>query len=116
MNQERLCLDEVKKCGTYLLIMFVTSDVTIFHLSLTVVLSFNIKYSSLKLSKCFRMLALSALFLIKNLRLGRHLRLGEMLISINIVLWSATPSTTLSFLIRSGLFVNTISRILLELP
>ena len=87
-----------------------------FHLSLTVVLSFNIKYSPLKLSKCFRMLALSALFLMKILRLGRHLRLGEMLISINIVLWSATPSTTLSFLIRSGLFVNTRSRILLELP
>ena len=86
------------------------------HLSLTVVLLFNIKYSSLKLSKCFRMLALSALFLIKNLRLGRHLRLGEMLISINIVLWSATPSTTLSLLFRSGLFVNTRSRILLELP
>ena len=41
----------------------------------------------------------------KILRLGRHLRLGEMLISISIVLWSATPSTTLSFLIRSGLFV-----------
>ena len=87
-----------------------------FHLSLTVVLSFNIKYSSLNLSKCFRMLALSALFLLKMLRLGQHLRLGEMLISINIVLWSATPSTALSFLIRSGLFVNTRSRILLELP
>ena len=55
MNQGRLRLDEVvKKCGTYLLIMFVTSEVTMFHLSLTVVLSFNIKYSSLKLSKCFR--------------------------------------------------------------
>ena len=79
-------------------------------------LSFNIKYSSLKLSKCFRMLALSALFLIKILRLGRHLRLGEMLISINIVLWSATPSIMLRFLIRSRLFVNTRSRILLELP
>ena len=58
------------------------------------------------------MLALSALFLMKM----RHLRLGEMLISINIVLWSATPSTTLSFLIRSGLFITTRSRILLELP
>ena len=116
MNQGRLCLDEVRKCGTYVLIMFVTSEVTIFHLSLTVVLSFNIKYSSLNVSKCFRMLALSALFLMKMLRLGRHLRLGEMLISINIVLWSATPSTTLSFLIMSCLFVNTISRILLELP
>ena len=57
------------------------------------------------------MLALSAVFLMKSLRLRRHLRLGEMLISINIVLWSATPSTTLSFLIRSGLFVNTRSRI-----
>ena len=66
--------------------------------------------------KCFRMLSLSALFIMKILRLGRHLRLGEMLISINIVLRSATPSTTLSFLIRSGLFVNTRSRILLELP
>ena len=71
MNQRRLCLDEVKKCGTYLLIMFVTSEVTIFHLSLTVVLSFNIK-----LSTCFRMVALSALFLMKILRLGRYLRLG----------------------------------------
>ena len=87
-----------------------------FHLSLTVVLSFHIKYSSLKLSKCFRMLALSALFLMKILRLGRHLRLGELLILINIVLWFATPSTPLSFLIRSALFVNTRSRILLELP
>ncbi len=28
-------------------------------------------------------------------------------VSINIVLWSATPSTTLSFLIWFGLFVNT---------
>ena len=55
-----------------------------FHLSLTVVLSFNIKYSSLNVSKCFRMLALTAIFLMKILRLGRHLRLGEMLISINI--------------------------------
>ena len=70
-----------------------------FHLSMTFVLSLSIKYSSLKLSKCCRM---SALFLMKSLCLGRHLRLGEMLISINIVLWSATPSTTLSFLIRSG--------------
>ena len=87
-----------------------------FHLSLTVVLSFNIKCSSLKLSKCFRMLALSALFIMKSMRLGRHLRLGELLISINIVLWSATPSTTLSFLIRYGLFVNTRSSILLEMP
>ena len=33
--------------------MFVTSEVTMFHLSLTVVLSFNIKYQSLNLSKCF---------------------------------------------------------------
>ena len=57
VNQERLCLDEVKKCGTYLLMMSVTLEVIIFHLSLTVVLSFNIKYSSLKLSKCFRLLA-----------------------------------------------------------
>ena len=40
MNQGRLCLDEVKKCGAYVLIMFVTSEVTMFHLSLTVVLSF----------------------------------------------------------------------------
>ena len=111
MNQGRLCLDEVKKCGTYVLIMSVTSaEVRMFHLSLTVVLSFNITYSSLNVSKCFRMLALSALFLMKILRLG------EMLISVNIVLWSATPSTTLNFLIRSGLFVNTISRMLLELP
>ena len=83
MNQGRLCLDEVKKCGTYVLIMFVTSEVTMFLLSLTVVLSFNIKYSSLKLSKCFRMLALSALFLMKILRLGRHLHFGEIFISIN---------------------------------
>ena len=96
--------------------MSVILEVTTFHLSLTVMSLFNIKYSSLKSSKCFRILALSALFLMKMLRLGRHLRLGEMLISINIVLWSATPSTTLSFLIRSGLFVNTRSRILLELP
>ena len=84
-----------------------------FHLSMTVMLSFNIKYSSLKLSKCFRMLALSALFRMNILRLGRPLRLVEMLISM---LWSATPSTTLSFLIRYCLFVNTRSRILLELP
>ena len=91
MNQGRLCLDEVNKCGTYLLIIFVTSEFTMFHLSLTVVLSFNIKYSSLKLSKCFRMLALSGLCIMKILRLGRHLLLGEMLISINIVLCSATP-------------------------
>ena len=32
MNQGRLCIDEVKKCGTYLLIMFMTSEVTMFHL------------------------------------------------------------------------------------
>ena len=36
VNQGRLCLDEVKKCGTYVLKMFVTSEVTMFHLSLTV--------------------------------------------------------------------------------
>ena len=76
MNQGRLCLDEVKKCETYLLIMFVTSEVTIFHLSLTVVLSFNIKYSSLKLSKCFRMLALSALFLIKKIAFRAEFAFG----------------------------------------
>ena len=62
-----------------------------FHLVLTAMLSFNIKYSSLKVSKCFRMLALSALFLMQILRLGGHLRLVEMLISLNIVLWCATP-------------------------
>ena len=60
--------------------MSVILEVTKFHLSLTVMLSFNIKHSSLKLSKCFRMLALSALFLMKMLRLERHLGLGEMLI------------------------------------
>ena len=37
--------------------------------------------------------------------LGRHLRLGEMLISITIVLWSATPSTALSFLIKGALYI-----------
>ena len=79
------------KCGTHSLIMSVTLEVTMFHLSLTVMLSFSTRYSSFKLSKCFIMLALSALFLMNILRLGRHLRLGEMLISINIVLWSATP-------------------------
>ena len=63
-----LCLVEVKKCGTYLLIMSVTLEVTMFHLSLTVMLSFNIT----DLSKCFRMLALSALLLMQFLRLGRH--------------------------------------------
>ena len=62
-------------------------------------------------SRCERLsvrneLALSALCLMKILRLGRHLSLGEMLISISIMLWSATPSTTLSFLIRSGLFAQ----------
>ena len=71
-----------------------------FHLSLTVMLSFRTLYSCVKLSKCFRILALSALFLRNILRLGRHLRLGEMLISITIVLLSATPSTTLSFLVN----------------
>ena len=116
MNQGRLCLDEVKKCGTHVLIISVTLEVTMFHLSLMVMFSFRTLYSCVKLSKCFRILPLSALFLRNILRLGRHLRLGEMLISITIVLWSATPSTTLSFLIKSGLFVNTRSRILLELP
>ena len=62
-----------------------------FHLSLTAMLSFSTRYSSLKLSKCFRMLALSALCIMNILRLGRHLRLGEMLISITIVFRSATP-------------------------
>ena len=69
-----------------------------FHLSLTVMFSFRTLYSCVKLSMCFRILALSALFLRNILRLGRHLRLGEMLISITIVLWSATPSTTLASL------------------
>ena len=58
MNQGRLCLDEVKKCGTHVLIISVTLEVTMFHLSLTVMLSFRTLYSCLKLSKCFRILAL----------------------------------------------------------
>ena len=70
-----ICIDNVCDFGGY--------KVTMFHLSMTFVLSFSIKYSSLKLSKCCRM---SALFLMKMLCLGRHLRLREMLISINIVL------------------------------
>ena len=41
MNQGRLCLDEVKKCGTHVLIISVTLEVTMFHLSLTVMLSFR---------------------------------------------------------------------------
>ena len=87
MNQGRLCLDEVKKCGTHLLIMSVTLEVTMFHLSLAIMLSVNnIQYSSLKLSMCFRRLALSALFLMNILRLGRYLHLGEMLISTRAVL------------------------------
>ena len=46
--------------------------------------------------------------------LARNLK--EVARACTIVLWSATPSTTLIFLIKSGLFVNTRSRILLELP
>ena len=95
MNQGRLCLDEVKKCGTHLLIMSVTLEVTMFHLSLAIMLSVNIQYSSLKLSKCFRRLALSALFLMNILRLGRYLHLGEMLISTRAVLRLVWPSILL---------------------
>ena len=85
MNQGRLCLDEVKTCGTHVLIISVTLEVTMFHLSLTVMLSFRTLYSCVKLSKCFRILALSALFLRNILRLGRHLRLGEMLIYLLLI-------------------------------
>ena len=56
VNQGRLCLDEVKKCGTNVLIISVTLRSTMFHLSLTVMLSFRTLYSCLKLSKCFRIL------------------------------------------------------------
>ena len=71
-----------------------------FHLSLTVMLSLSTRYSFLKLSKCFRMLALSALFLMNILRLVRHLRLGEMLISIIIVripIWYRFEDWAISF-------------------
>ena len=44
MNKGRLCLDELNNCGTHvgpLLIISVTLEVTMFHLSLTVMLSFR---------------------------------------------------------------------------
>ena len=58
-----LCLGEVKKCGTYLLIMHFGGYNVPFVIDGHVIV---IKYSSLKLFKCFRMLALSALFLMKK--------------------------------------------------
>ena len=89
---------------------------TRFHLSLTVMFWFKEKYSCVKSSRDFWMLRWSALFLMKNFRLGRCLRLGEIFTSMIIVLWSAMPSTTFSFFINPGLFVKTRSRILLAFP
>ena len=66
--------------------------------------------------KDFWMLRWSALFLINCFRFGRCLRWGEIFTSMITVLWSAMPSTTFSFFINPGLFVKTISRILMTFP
>ena len=50
------------------------------------------------------------------LRFVRNLRSGELLMSTTIVLWSVTQSTTVNFLVRSGMSVNKISILLLVLP
>ena len=62
------------------------------------------------------MLGWSALFLMKCFHFGRCFRLGEVFTSMITVLWSAMPSTTFSFFINPGLFVKTISKILLAFP
>ena len=89
---------------------------TRFHLSLTVMFWFRKKYSCVKSSRDFWMLRWSALFLMIVFRLGRCLRLGEILTSMITVLWSAMQSTTFSFFINPGLFVKTRTRILLAFP
>ena len=116
LKQGRLNLEVVRRHGTYWFIMLMIFVETRFHLSFTVMFWFREKYSCVKSSRDFSMLGWSALFLMKILRFGRCLRLGEIFTSMITVLWSDMPSTTFTFFINPDLFVKTRSRILLAFP
>ena len=81
VNQGRLCLDEVKECGTnYVLIISVILEVTKFHLSLTVMLSFNIKKFVFKVIQVFQNASIVSFISNENVAFRAAFALGEMLI------------------------------------